>query len=289
MRLRFKPVGYLALAAACLSATALVAQTDKSKCTWTGVNGKPVTDLCAYAPPGAKLLNPPPATQTPAPAPTAQAFPFPGEPPSDNTQNASAPQNPSVQAGAPTPSAADASTPASKRFPFPGESPDLATPTSPATPAPNPNGLHDAGSQGESTKPAPGESSSSSSSSGTNLPPDASDSNDPPDAAPIPHHSRRPLPTVKEQTPDEREAEDVSVAAFYMNLNNFQGAYMRGKDAVSLDDTDPEAHLALAEAARKLGKLDEAEQHYKRCLELDPLPKDRKVAAQALKEMTGKG
>jgi hypothetical protein len=154
---------------------------------------------------------------------------------------------------------------------------------------PNPNGLQDAGSQGESTKAAPGESSSSSSSSSSDLPPDSSDPNDPPDAAPIPHHSRRPLPTVKEQTPTEREAEDVSVAAFYMNLNNFQGAYMRGKDAVSLDDTDPEAHLALAEAARKLGKLDEAEQHYKRCLELDPLPKDRKVAAQALKEMTGKG
>jgi Tfp pilus assembly protein PilF len=97
------------------------------------------------------------------------------------------------------------------------------------------------------------------------------------------------LPTAKEPTPDEREAEDVSVAAFYMNVNNFQGAYMRGKDAVSLDDTDPEAHLALAEAARKLGKLDEAQQHYKRCLELDPLPKDRKVAEQALKQMAGKG
>ena len=64
---------------------------------------------------------------------------------------------------------------------------------------------------------------------------------------------------------------------------------MRGKDAVSLDDTDPEAHLALAEAARRLGKLDEAQQHYKRCLELDPLPKDKKVAEQALKQMAGKG
>lgn len=97
------------------------------------------------------------------------------------------------------------------------------------------------------------------------------------------------MPTVKEKSPDEREAEDVSVAGFYMNDGNFLGAYMRGKDAVSLDDTDPQAHLALAEAARKLGKLDEAQQQYKRCLELDPLPKDRKVAEHALKEMSGKG
>jgi len=74
-----------------------------------------------------------------------------------------------------------------------------------------------------------------------------------------------------------------------MDDGNYLGAYMRGKDAVSLDDSDPAAHLALAQAARKLGKLDEALQNYKRCLELDPLPKDRKVAAQALKEMTGKG
>ena len=293
MSLRLNPVRCLALAAACLYTTALVAQTDKAKCTWTGFNGKPVTDLCSYAPPGAKMLNPPPATPAPATAttPATKAFPFPGETPSDNTQNATAPQNPSVQTGAPMPASTDSAAPAAKRFPFPGENPDPATPMPPAAPEPSPNGLKDAGSQGESTKPAPGESSSSSSSSSSseNLPPGTNDPNDPPDAAPIPHHSRKPVPVVKEQSPDEREAEDVTVAAFYMNTNNFQGAYMRSKDAVSLDDSDPEAHLALAEAARRLGKLDEAQQHYKRCLELDPLPKDRKVAEQALKQMAGKG
>lgn len=199
------------------------------------------------------------------------------------------PQNPSAQPGTPTPAPADSSTPASKRFPFPGETPDQnppQTPPVPATAAPNPNRLQDAGSTGDATSAEPWSSSSSSSSSSSNVP---ADPNDPPDATPIPHRSRRPLATTKEPTPEEREAEDVSVAAFYMNLNNFQGAYMRGKDAVSLDDTDPEAHLVLAEAARKLGKLDEAQQHYKRCLELDPLPKDRKVAEQALKQMAGKG
>lgn len=287
MRLRQIPVGYLAVAAVCLAASSLAAQDSKPKCTWTGLNGKPVTDLCEYAPAGAKPLTPLPPQPTPAvPAANSasKAFPFPGDSPATD-----APQNPTVQPSATSPAPAESTAPAGKRFPFPGEAPDPATPVSPA--APNPNGLKDAGSEGDSTKPLPGESSSSSSSSSSSANPDATaaDPNDPPDAAPIPHHSRRPLPTVKEKSPDEREAEDVSVAGFYMNDGNFQGAYMRGKDAVSLDDTDPEAHLALAEAARKLGKLDEAQVHYKRCLELDPLPKDRKVAERALKEMSGKG
>ena len=72
-----------------------------------------------------------------------------------------------------------------------------------------------------------------------------------------------------------------------MNDGNYRAAYARAQDAVTLANDDPEAHLALAEAARKLGKLDEAQQHYKRCLELDPVPKGRKVAEKALKEMSG--
>ena len=89
------------------------------------------------------------------------------------------------------------------------------------------------------------------------------------------------------QTPDEREADDIQVAKFYMNDNNFRAAYLRGKDAVSISDNDPEAHFTVAEAARKMGKLDEAVKEYKRTLELDPLPKPRKDAEKALKEMTG--
>lgn len=89
------------------------------------------------------------------------------------------------------------------------------------------------------------------------------------------------------QTPTQRENEDLQVASFYQNDGDFRGAYMRAKDAVSIADNDADAHLALAEAARKLGKLDEAEQNYKRCLALDPVPKTRKAAEKALKEMTG--
>ena len=109
------------------------------------------------------------------------------------------------------------------------------------------------------------------------------------DDKPAPKRGRQKLPPVARQSPSEREEEDVRVAAFYQNNGNFVGAYGRGKDAVSLDDTDPGAHLALAEAARKLGKLDEAQKEYKRCLELDPVSKDRKVAEKALKEMSGGG
>lgn len=88
------------------------------------------------------------------------------------------------------------------------------------------------------------------------------------------------------QTPDERESEDLRVAAFYQNDGDYKGAYERAEDAVSIAADDAEAHLALAEAARRLGKLDEAETHYKKCLALDPVPKVRKAAERALKEMT---
>jgi Flp pilus assembly protein TadD len=79
----------------------------------------------------------------------------------------------------------------------------------------------------------------------------------------------------------------MQVAGFYQNDGNYRGAYMRAKDAVTLSADDPDAHLALAEAARKLGKLDEAEQNYRKCLALDPVPKTRKAAQEALKQMTG--
>ncbi len=72
-----------------------------------------------------------------------------------------------------------------------------------------------------------------------------------------------------------------------MNDKDYKGAYLRATDAVSVAADDPDAHLALADAARKLGKLDEAEKHYKLCLSLDPVPKVKKAAQAALKEMSG--
>ena len=98
---------------------------------------------------------------------------------------------------------------------------------------------------------------------------------------------RKKLPPVPKKTPTQRETEDLQVAELYQNDGNFRGAYMRALDAVEVAADDPDAHLALAEAARKLGKLDEAERNYRKCLELDPVPKTRKAAQKALKEMTG--
>jgi Tfp pilus assembly protein PilF len=92
---------------------------------------------------------------------------------------------------------------------------------------------------------------------------------------------------VARQSPDEREQEDLSVASFYMNDKNYRGAYLRATDAVETAGDDPQAHFALAEAARRLGKLDEAMVHYKKCLTLDPVPTTKKAAEKALKEMAG--
>ena len=190
----------------------------------------------------------------------ARRFPYPGE--ASEPEQTSKPDS----AGLPTSPAAQGQG-AGSRFPYPGESPTT------------PNGaLKDAGSSGEST-------SSSSSSSDSVLPPDE-DSNSS-DALPTPKRARKKLPPVPRQSPDERELEDVKIAGFYQNDGNYRAAYMRAKDAVGLADDDPEAQFALAEAARKLGKFDEAQKSYKRCLELDPVPKLRKVSEKALKEMAG--
>jgi Tfp pilus assembly protein PilF len=98
---------------------------------------------------------------------------------------------------------------------------------------------------------------------------------------------RRKLPGVARQSPDEREQEDLKVASFYMDDKNYRGAYLRAADAVDAAANDADAHFALAEAARRLGKLDEAMMHYKKCLTLDPVPKVKKSAEKALKEMAG--
>ena len=79
----------------------------------------------------------------------------------------------------------------------------------------------------------------------------------------------------------------MQIAGFYLNDGNFRAAYERAKDAVGLDGDDAAAQLALGESARKLGRLDEAQRAYRRCLDLDPVPKVRKPAEKALREMTG--
>jgi hypothetical protein len=196
----------------------------------------------------------PPVDTTPA-AP-AQKFPFPGEDSAAITP-------------AQTPSAPAANAPAAQKFPFPTEKESAP-------------GLADAGSSGES-------SSSSSSSSGPDptAGPLGEDDDPAAKAAAERKAARHKLPKGERLSPSEREDEDLRVAAFYQNDGNFRAAYQRATDAVSIAADDPDAHFALAEAARKLLKLDEAKQHYEQCLKLDPIPKEKKAAEKALKEMAG--
>jgi Tfp pilus assembly protein PilF len=90
---------------------------------------------------------------------------------------------------------------------------------------------------------------------------------------------------TKLQSPDEREAEDLSVAKFYTDTGNLQGAYLRSQDAVKIAPDDPDAHFALAEAALSLKKRDEAIAEYNACLKLDPADKEAKAAHKALERL----
>jgi tetratricopeptide (TPR) repeat protein len=94
-------------------------------------------------------------------------------------------------------------------------------------------------------------------------------------------HRVNPVGT-KLQTLDEREAEDLSVARFYTQTGDLQGAYLRSQDAVKTAPDDPDAHFALAEAALRLKKRDEAIAEYNACLKLDPVDKEAKEARKAL-------
>ena len=223
--------------------------------------------------------------QTPAAgdANPAKSFPFPGDgsAPPANGQTAPAGQRGGAgSSGAAGGSAAGApGGGAASKFPFPGEDSSGGP-------------LKDSGSSGNSSSSSGGGSSSS---GPPERDPTAGPLGDDADTDPAAKaaEARRAARAKKgidfHQTTDQREAEDLKIAAFYHDDGNFKGMYERATDAVSLADDDAEAHLALAEAARRLGKLDEAMTHYKKCLTLDPVPKTRKAAEKALKEMTAGG
>lgn len=245
------------LAAAILAATPLLhaqsaapAASDPQPCTTS-----PQPQPCAPAKPAENGSG--------SKGPAADRFPFPGE--------TSAPGDvpPSVSPTSPAPP--DAPTGSSgDRFPFPGET---APPTPPAA--------------------VPG-SSSSSSADPTAFPGD--DTNTPDPNAPANSkdkpatEGRRLLKRVnpvgtKLLTPDEREAEDLSVAKFYTDQGNLQAAYLRTQDAVKTIPDDPDAHCALAEAAVKLNKRDEAIAEFNTCLKLDPVEKQAKNARRELAKL----
>jgi Flp pilus assembly protein TadD len=95
--------------------------------------------------------------------------------------------------------------------------------------------------------------------------------------------SRRKLAKVEDL--DEREAKDLEVSHFYLTTGDFLGAYNRAKDAIRLYPDDAEAHFALAAAAQKLKKNEEAVAEYKSYLKLEPDGDHVKVAHRALTEI----
>jgi hypothetical protein len=287
MRVTIRAVVWGVALGVVLSAVGGLAQNKG--CIYQDENGKTVNSPDCTVPPDPQPATQPgaPASSTPAPASAPQStpsaakqFPFPGEPASA-TPNSATPAIP----------AANPDQPATKRFPFPGEpaagSGSGSDGQKPVTPAGG--GLQDAGSSGSSSDA--GSSSSSSSSADHNDPtagPLGDEDDDAAAKAVAARKNRKKLPPVARQTPTEQEQEDLNVAQFYQDKGSYKAAYLRATDAVTLAVDDPDAHFALAEAARRLGKLDEAETHYKKCLTLDPIPKEKKAAQDALKQMAGK-
>ena len=210
---------------------------------------------------------PPPAV-APVAAPAA-AFPFPGDSGQIGADPAKTPASPA---------AGSATTPGA--FPFPGET---AAPASAPAPAP--------GSFPFPTEPTadlPGAASASSSSSSDSSSP-GTDPNQPPlkdeGSTGSTRFSRRKLPKVNVIDPDERESRDLEVSHYYFTTGNFQGAYSRAKDAIANIPDDPAAHLALAEAAARLNKPEEAAAEYAACLKLDATDPQVKAAKKGLAEL----
>jgi tetratricopeptide (TPR) repeat protein len=188
--------------------------------------------------------------------------------------------------------ASDAKKPsATEQFPFPGEAAKPATaPDAPGVNTPTPAGAHPSAAS-EHPFPSDADSSSSSSSSGSSSSDNADDPTAP--AGPPLHDegsegttTRRKLPKVKRvQTDDERVDEDLSVAKFYVNDGNLQGAYLRAKDAVKIQPDYSETHFVLGEVAQKMKKRDEAIAEFSTYLKLDPKGEKMKAAQKALAEL----
>jgi cell fate (sporulation/competence/biofilm development) regulator YlbF (YheA/YmcA/DUF963 family) len=185
---------------------------------------------------------------------------------------------------------------AAEQFPFPGEP---AKPAKPANPPDSPSPTtkpSDAATQHPfPTQPPPklpGDDSSSSSSSSSSDDPNAAPDDNPttksgdPSNPPEGTSVHRKLPKVKRvQTDDERVDEDLSVAKFYLRDENYQGAYLRAKDAVGVQPDYSATHFALAEIAQKMKKKDEAITEYQTYLKLDPDGEKAKAAKKALAEL----
>ena len=229
------------------------------------------------------------ATPTAAGKPNAaQQFPFPGEDSGSSvplTQGAAAPNLSGVPQAPDADGASSGTTPGAAAarktaaaFPFPGEEETGDT-------AGGSGGAGGGGGAGSSSS-----SSSSGDDAGASVPDRTADGagfeDKGSEGTPGRHLLHRVNPVgTKLQSADEREAEDLSVAKFYTDSGDLQGAYLRSQDAVKTAPDDPDAHFALAEAAQRMNKRDEAIAEYKACLKLDPVDKEAKEARKALERL----
>ena len=234
--------------------------------------------------------SPAPCRVEPQPVPCGTAAPGGGASSGNPKSNADKFPFPSPDSSAPqaAPAAGDAAPAAKKssadEFPFPesdkapadGKVPGAAN-KNPAGDFPFPEDDSKAGSSSSS-------SSSSDDASAPGAQPDAGgDKSTDPGQPQGRHllHRVNPIGT-KLQTPEEREAEDLDIAHYYSQTGDVKGAYLRSQDAVKTAPDDPDAHFALAEAALKLNKRDEAIAEYTACLKLDPTDKEAKAAHKEL-------
>jgi hypothetical protein len=233
----------------------------------------------------ASVLSVAAVAQTPPQNPPAAPCPSTNQTPAQTSDQQTKPCPP------PAPAAKKSTA---EQFPFPGEPAKPAKPANPPdSPSPATTPSAAATQHPFPTQPPPklpGDDSSSSSSSSSDDPNAApaddttakGDPSNPPEGTSV----HRKLPKVKRvQTDDERVDEDLSVAKFYLNDENYQGAYLRAKDAVSVQPDYSATHFALAEIAQKMKKKDEAIAEYQAYLKLDPNGEKAKAAKKALAEL----
>jgi tetratricopeptide (TPR) repeat protein len=81
-------------------------------------------------------------------------------------------------------------------------------------------------------------------------------------------------------------ADDIHVGQFYLNREDYKGAYARFKEATQADPENPDAVFYLAEAARRMNHKDEATQNYELYLAALPNGPKAKEAHKALKDLS---
>ena len=210
-----------------------------------------------------------------ATAAVAQQQPCPPATPADK-------HPPCTQPAAPTPQPAS-----SDPFAFPEAESRKAAATAPTAPGTLPDAP--ANPPADAPKPAPPPISSSSRDPDDPNPPTAADQ-PPQDPAPPLNDAgstgQKSRHRVKKET--DRIADDIEVAEYYRKRGNLKAAYLRYKDAVEHAPTEADAHLGLAQVAAQLGHREEAIDHYKTYLTLDPPEDNIKPAQKALADLQAK-